>query len=242
MSLIDSIKKHEGFSPVVYKCIAGYDTIGYGKRIKYLKVTEEQSLEWLKEDLDHLHYVLADKYEWFLPAEEEVKEVLAEQGVDFNTLATEYAENGELSEATRAELEKVGFSKDVVDSYIAGQEALAAQLTSSVYEQVGGEAQFTSMTEWAGENLSPSEVEAFNDAMDSGNMGQVNLAVSGLQAKYVSAVGKEGARLETRTSSTTGDRYESLAQLTSAMSDPRYATDPAYRNQVAAKLDRSPDF
>lgn len=176
------------------------------------------------------------------PAEEEVKEVLAEQGVDFNTLASEYAENGELSEATRAELEKVGFSKDVVDSYIAGQEALAAQLTSSVYEQVGGETQFTSMTEWAGENLSPSEVEAFNDAMDSGNMGQVNLAVSGLQAKYVSAVGKEGARLETRTSSTTGDRYESLAQLTSAMSDPRYATDPAYRNQVAAKLDRSPDF
>ena len=45
MSLIDSIKKHEGFSSVVYKCTAGYDTIGYGKRIKYLKVTEEQSLE-----------------------------------------------------------------------------------------------------------------------------------------------------------------------------------------------------
>ena len=46
MSLIDDIKKHEGFSPVVYKCTAGYDTIGYGKRIKYLKVTEEQAIEW----------------------------------------------------------------------------------------------------------------------------------------------------------------------------------------------------
>jgi hypothetical protein len=27
-----------------------------------------------------------------------------------------------------------------------------------------------------------------------------------------------------------------------AMDDPRYASDPAYRNQVAAKLSRSPDF
>ena len=76
MSLIDSIKKHEGFSPVVYKCTAGYDTIGYGKRIKYLKVTEEQSLEWLEEDLEHLHYVLADKYDWFLPAPQEVKDIV----------------------------------------------------------------------------------------------------------------------------------------------------------------------
>mgnify|MGYP003148529231 CR=1 FL=1 len=78
MSLIDSIKKHEGFSPVVYKCTAGYDTIGYGKRIKYLKVTEEQAEEWLKEDLEHLKYVLADKYEWFLPAPQEVRDIVIE--------------------------------------------------------------------------------------------------------------------------------------------------------------------
>ena len=87
MSLIDDIKKHEGFSPVVYKCTAGYDTIGYGKRIKYLKVTEEQSLEWLKEDLEHLHYVLADKYNWFLPAEEEVKDIVMEMAYQLGVTA-----------------------------------------------------------------------------------------------------------------------------------------------------------
>ena len=76
MSLIDDIKKHEGFSSVVYKCTAGYDTIGYGKRIKYLKVTQEQSEEWLKEDLENLKYVLADKYDWFLPAPQEVKDIV----------------------------------------------------------------------------------------------------------------------------------------------------------------------
>ena len=68
--------KHEGFSPVVYKCTAGYDTIGYGKRIKYLKVTEVQAIEWLEEDLGHLHYVLAEKYDWFLSAPVEVKDIV----------------------------------------------------------------------------------------------------------------------------------------------------------------------
>ena len=76
MSLIDDIKKHEGFSPTVYKCTAGYDTIGYGQRVKYLKVTEEQATEWLQEELQNLKYILADKYEWFLSSPQEVQEVV----------------------------------------------------------------------------------------------------------------------------------------------------------------------
>ena len=76
MSLIDDIKKHEGFSPVVYQCTAGYDTIGYGKRVKYLQITEEQAEEWLVEELQNLKYVLADKYDWFLPAPQEVQDIV----------------------------------------------------------------------------------------------------------------------------------------------------------------------
>ena len=76
MSLIDDIKKHEGFSPTVYKCTAGYDTIGYGQRVKYLKVTDEQATEWLQEELQNLKYILADKYEWVLPSPQEVQEIV----------------------------------------------------------------------------------------------------------------------------------------------------------------------
>ena len=76
MPLIDDIKKHEGFSPVVYQCTAGYDTIGYGQRVKYLKVTQEQAEEWLLEELQNLKYILADKYDWFLPAPQEVQDIV----------------------------------------------------------------------------------------------------------------------------------------------------------------------
>ena len=76
MALIDEIKKHEGFSSTVYKCTAGYDTIGYGQRVKYLKVTEEQATEWLEEELQNLKYLLANRYDWFLPAPKEVQNIV----------------------------------------------------------------------------------------------------------------------------------------------------------------------
>ena len=87
MPLIDDIKKHEGFSPVVYQCTAGYDTIGYGKRIKYLQITEEQAEEWLEEELQNLKYVLADKYDWFLPAPDEVKGIVLEMNYQLGVSA-----------------------------------------------------------------------------------------------------------------------------------------------------------
>ena len=76
MSLINDIKKHEGFSSTPYYCTADKLTIGYGKRVKYLEVTEEQAEEWLAEDIEHLKYVLADKYNWFLPAPQEVRDIV----------------------------------------------------------------------------------------------------------------------------------------------------------------------
>ena len=76
MALIDDIKKHEGFSSVPYRCTADKLTIGYGKRIKYLQVTEEQATEWLEEDLENLKYTLSGKYDWFLPAPQEVRDIV----------------------------------------------------------------------------------------------------------------------------------------------------------------------
>lgn len=37
---IDLIKTFEGFSPIVYKCPAGYDTFGYGSLLKNYPTTE----------------------------------------------------------------------------------------------------------------------------------------------------------------------------------------------------------
>ena len=41
MSLIDSIKQHEGYVGIVYKDSLGIDTIGYGFAIKDLELDED---------------------------------------------------------------------------------------------------------------------------------------------------------------------------------------------------------
>ena len=78
MNLIERIKKHEGFSPVVYKCPNGYDTIGYGQRVKYLKVTEDQATEWLVEEVKELKRRIASTFGWGFNSPDEVKKVVVE--------------------------------------------------------------------------------------------------------------------------------------------------------------------
>ena len=74
--IVDDIKRHEGFSPTVYECSEGYDTIGYGKRIDYLKVTKTQAEKWLVEDLEDLKKEIASRFGWFYNSPEIVKDVV----------------------------------------------------------------------------------------------------------------------------------------------------------------------
>ena len=67
----------------------------------------------------------------------------------------------------------------------------------------------------------------------------IQLAVAGLKAEYESANGYEGDMLSGKPPRSSGDVFRSQAQLVAAMSDPRYENDPAYRQDIMEKLDRS---
>ena len=76
MNLIERIKEHEGFSPVVYKCPNNFDTIGYGQRVKYLKVTEEEAEKWLIKEVKELKKRIASTFGWWYNSPDEVKDVV----------------------------------------------------------------------------------------------------------------------------------------------------------------------
>ena len=65
MSLIEQIKKHEGFRSTVYQCTEGYDTIGYGFAIKDLYLSEEVCDIILIEKIAELKLNITKKFEWF---------------------------------------------------------------------------------------------------------------------------------------------------------------------------------
>ena len=93
------------------------------------------------------------------------------------------------------------------------------------------------MAEWAKVNLSEQEIAAYNKATSSADMAVVENAVLGLAYRYQTAVGKDPKLLGGQTVGSSG--FQSVAQLTEAMKDPRYEKDPAYRKDVQNRLANS---
>ena len=170
---------------------------------------------------------------------EEIAEELEEMGVDFDALSQEFAELGGLSEDSYDSLIEAGIPRSMVDQFIDGQMAVATQMQQEAFAQVGGQEAYEDMVTWASDNMPEASIDAFNNAVNSGNIETANLAIQGLQAKYRSVNGSEPSLIMGETKSVTGGVFDSAAQLTAAMRDPRYSTDSAYRQSVAAKLSRS---
>jgi len=173
------------------------------------------------------------------PSGSDVQQAVENAGVDFASLQNEYNEQGGLSEDAYTKLADAGFPQDLVDSWIQGQEALSNNYQSSVHDLVGGKESYGEMITWASENLSQSEIAAYDRAVDSGDIDMVKLAVQGLQSKYQAVEGSDPALLSGQSAPSTGGTYSSWSEVTAAMRDPRYTSDPAYRQSVATKLGRS---
>ena len=77
MTLLNQIKKHEGFRSQVYECTEGYDTIGYGFAVKDLKLDEDIAELILMRKLNDLQERIANKFAWYSVSPEGVKEVVA---------------------------------------------------------------------------------------------------------------------------------------------------------------------
>ena len=160
-------------------------------------------------------------------------------GLNMESLSEEYAKDGKLADGSYKSLEKAGIPKDYVDKFIAGQQAIADQQSSTVKDLVGGTQAYDSMSEWAGQNLSETEKTAYNSAVNSKDLEAVKLAVVGLKARYSQATGSEPKLVEGKSSASGEQGFQSWAQVTQAMSDPRYAKDVAYQTEVKNKLANS---
>jgi hypothetical protein len=174
---------------------------------------------------------------------QEAREAVEKAGLDFDAYVSEFAEKGALSAETYAALEKAGIPKAVVDGYVEGQVARAEKMTAEVQGVIGTAEEYQRTIQWAATNLSPAEVEAFNKAMDSGDLGQMKLAASGLKSRFETANGREPAtNIQGGVTGPAVAPFGSRAEVTRAMNDPRYRTDEAYRAEVYRRLDATKTF
>ncbi|AGK86531.1 head assembly [Synechococcus phage S-CBP1] len=133
---------------------------------------------------------------------------------------------------------------DVVNLFLENQQAQAGPVATDddiaqIQQSVGGAEDYTSMIQWASENLSEQEIGMYDAVMDRGDPLAMFFAAQALYGRYQDAVGVDGELLTGTTPRNSADVFRSQAEVVRAMSDPRYDNDPAYRQDVADKLERS---
>ena len=159
-----------------------------------------------------------------------------------------YANDGTLSEETIQKFSGMS-SQDLVNAYLEIQAnnpqapQQSVEMTEAQVNQVqnaaGGEANWNQVTAWAQQNLPENQINAFDSVVDAGNAAAIGIAFRGIQSQYNDANGYEGRMLQGKPANSAGQTFRSQAELVSAMSDPRYDNDPAYRADVINKLDQS---
>ena len=106
---------------------------------------------------------------------------------------------------------------------------------------VGGEKNYASMIDWAQKSLNEQEVNMFDAVMAKGDPLAAFFAVRSLAYAYNDAIGYDGNVVQGKAPKQNTDQFRSQQELITAMSDPRYENDPAYRQDVMDKLTRSPN-
>ena len=149
----------------------------------------------------------------------------------------EYFENGELSEETYKALEANGIPKEMVDMYVNGYEAVAAQQQQALMNEAGGPENYEAMSEWAATALTEQEQDVYNNTVESGDVNAATMAIRGLYARFKSDGGSPVSLVQGDTSGTSGAvPFSSSKEMTVAMQDPRYGYDQKYRSQVEQRL------
>ena len=154
-----------------------------------------------------------------------------------------YRETGEITDEAIEAINNM--SPADVFALMADQEAgapqgreMSGEEISSVYQAVGGEESYNALTSWAADNLSESEINTYDSMIESGDMGQINFALQALYFRYTEAMGQDGNMLQGKPAAAQAT-YRSQQELIQAMNDPRYDRDPAYRQDIFTKLERS---
>ena len=152
----------------------------------------------------------------------------------------------EFSDETLDKLEELD-SVDIADMHLRYRQKVEESLPQPINEQqaqelkgvAGGEEQYGEMLQWAKENLNPQEVQMFDTVIERGDPLAAFFAVRSLAYRFQDAQGRDGQMVTGTAPRGEGSRFGSQAEVVEAMSDPRYDRDPAFRQKVMKKLERS---
>ena len=161
---------------------------------------------------------------------DELGDIFEANNVDPWKMNETFMQKGTLDEAQFTELEQAGLPRHAVESYLSGLyqstwgsqgEGLTERDVAEMQDLAGGKRQYDAMTEWAAQNLSQEDIQAFDEVTNTGNKAAVRFAVKALIGQYEDAQGRTPT-LVTGKNARQGDTYRSMAEVVRDMESPNY--------------------
>ena len=178
----------------------------------------------------------------------ETNETAEEFGI-LDTLWDESNTGKELSKETLDELGKLTTGElaskflkwraDAETKFVPKQQDFTEDDIRQLKDVAGGDKEYDNMLKWADNNLNEKEIEMFDQVMERGDPLAAFFAVRSLAYRYQDQTGYEGKMVTGKPPKSNEDQFRSQAEVVKAMSDPRYERDPAYRQDIMKKLERS---
>ena len=176
-----------------------------------------------------------------VPTDQEVADAPTGDAPNFTKFSDEFATGGELSQNSFQELEKMGYPKEMVETYIKGMQSAQTADADAVMEVAGGKEGYADLTDWAKESLDTKELELYNQMVGT-STDNAKMAVEWLMSKREATEGTEPQLIAGKAQGAAKDEFRSTAEVVSAMKDKRYGKDTAYTKDVELKLGRSNVF
>tara|TARA_X000001382_G_C3161917_1_gene176564 strand:+ start:714 stop:1463 length:750 start_codon:yes stop_codon:yes gene_type:complete len=177
-------------------------------------------------------------------SEPESEETEEEETTDTSLFDKIWEESkGEFTEETLKELSNAD-PTDLANMYLEYRQSesknqITAEDATALKDAIGGEEQYKQLMGWAGENLDEKEIDMYDAVMEAGDRNAAYFAMQALAYRYGESVGVEGKLVQGKAPTETTKGFKSQAEVVNAMQDPRYDRDPAYRQEIMAKLERS---
>jgi len=156
---------------------------------------------------------------------------------DYGRIMDAVVQNGgQFTDELYAEFEANGHSRAVADRLLEAEVAKATLRTQQVVNAVGGQELAQQALEWAAANLSESQKAAVNKQLQSTDAEVSTMALQSLIAQ--SGAGSSTVSADSGLVNTSG-YFENEADFQDALRDNARMNDPAYRQGVMQKLQRS---
>lgn len=154
-----------------------------------------------------------------------------------------FDKEGALTDEGYEKLEKVGYDKATVNTYLAGYAEQRDSNINNVIETLGGQEQVAKLQKWISNTWTHEQQTEHNEILQSNDFERINEHVSVIKERYAQVYGSQPeVTVKGAPTPLSGDVYKDTYSMKKDMNDPRYKSSEEFRNKVQEKLLRSDLF